>query len=126
LLSGTLNAIVMTAPSTPKMAPANSHPLPGWRIWTRATTPTAAANTAAPRYTSRKGALAFASTLIPRIAVIALTGPVRSSPHITKVEKTYIMPAAAALAIAAMEARKTTGLMFMNWIQPSATKTIHC
>ena len=44
----------------------------------------------------------LAATLIPRIAVIALTGPVRSRPRITKVEKTYIMPAAAALAIAAM------------------------
>jgi hypothetical protein len=38
---------------------------------------------------------------------------VRSRPRITKVEKTYIMPAAAALAIAAREVRMTTGLMFM-------------
>ncbi len=124
-MSGTLKAIVMIAPSTPKIAPANSHPLPGCRIWTTAATPTAAASSAAPRYASRKGALEFASTLMPRIAVIALTGPVRSSPRITKVEKTYIIPAAAALAIAAMEVRTTIGLMFMNWSQPAAAETIH-
>ena len=56
----------------------------------------------------------FASTLMPRIAVIALTGPVRSSPRMTKVEKTYIIPAAAALAIAATVVKMTTGLMFMS------------
>ncbi len=49
LLSGTLNAIVMIAPSTPKIAPASSHPLPGLPIWTTATTPTATASTDAPR-----------------------------------------------------------------------------
>jgi hypothetical protein len=113
LFSGTLNTIVMSAPSTPNIAPANSHPLPGCRIWTTATTPTATASNVAPKYANRNGPLELASTLIPRIAVIAVTGPVRSRPRITKVEKTYIMPAAAALAMAAREVRTTTGLMFM-------------
>ena len=50
---------------------------------------------------------------MPRIAVIASTGPVRSRPRITNVEKTYIIPPAAAAASAAREVRTTKGLMFM-------------
>ncbi len=62
---------------------------------------------------------------MPRIAVIASTGPVRSRPRITKVEKTYIIPAAAALAMAAMEVRMTTGLVFMSEVNRSSPETIH-
>jgi len=50
---------------------------------------------------------------MPRIAVMASTGPVRSRPRITKVENTYIMPPEAAVAMAAVEVSRTTGLRFM-------------
>jgi len=43
----------------------------------------------------------------------------------TKVENTYIIPAAAALVIAAMMIRMTTGLMFMTGSKPPETETIH-
>jgi len=67
----------------------------------------------------------FAAVLMPRIAVMAWTGPVRSSPRMTKVENTYIIPAAAALVIAAMRVRITTGLMFMTRSKPPQSETIH-
>jgi hypothetical protein len=43
----------------------------------------------------------------------------------TKVEKTYIIPAAAALLIAAMMVRMSTGLMFMPRSKPPQIETIH-
>jgi hypothetical protein len=57
--------------------------------------------------------------------VIALKGPVRSSPRITKVEKTYIIPAAAALAIAATDVRMTIGLVFILRVNgPTSRRSI--
>jgi len=88
-------------------------------------TATAAASTAAPKYMSRNAGFVLATALMPRIAVIAWTGPVRSSPRMTKVENTYIIPAAAALVIAATMIRMTTGLRFMSGSQPPRTETIH-
>ena len=77
-------------------------------------TPTTSARIVAPKYASRNAGFEFATTLMPRIAVIASTGPVRSRPRITNVEKTYIIPLAAAAASAAPEVRITKGLMFMT------------
>ena len=53
---------------------------------TTAVTTTATDSSADPTNTSRNGALAGASAFIPRIAVIAATGPVRSRPRMTIVE----------------------------------------
>jgi hypothetical protein len=77
-------------------------------------TPTIIERIVAPKYASRNAGFVFAATLIPRIAVIASIGPVRSRPRITNVEKTYIIPQAAAAASAASEVRTTNGLMFMT------------
>ena len=49
--------------------------------------PTTAAKQRRPQKKIRNGALACASALIPRIAVMASTGSVRSRPFMTKVEK---------------------------------------
>jgi hypothetical protein len=62
---------------------------------------------------------------MPRIAVTASTAPVRFRPLITKVENTYIIPPAAALAMAAMEVRMTKGLIRMLNSQLAIAETIH-
>ncbi|WP_006243914.1 hypothetical protein [Mycolicibacterium tusciae] len=76
--------------------------------------PTINARIVAPKYASRNAGFVLAATLIARIAVIAVIGPVRSRPRITNVEKTYIIPQAAAAAGDASEVRTTNGLMFMS------------
>src|SRR5690349_23441403 len=115
----------MTAPRTPTAAPISNHQLPGWFSRIIEVAPTATARMVAPKYPIRKAALALASALIPRIAVMAAMGPVRSSPRITKVENVYIIPPAAALARAASEVRITTGLVVMTRSQLVGRGTDH-